>query len=217
MTPEALAHLCAVDPRLAKVIEAVGECGLVPDAKRSPFESLVRAIANQQLSGKAAATILGRFIALFPGRKFPRPEDVVVLNDSILTGVGFSRAKVSYIKAIAAGAMDGRIPSRKEIQKLSDEEIIERLTELPGIGQWSAQMYLMFSLGRPDVLPIHDLGIQAGFRHVYNLRERPKPERILKAGEKWKPHRTTAAWYLWRAVDLEKLKSAANKSGKKEP
>ena len=204
MTPEAIAHLKQADEKLARLIEAAGPCTLAPEKKRTPYEGLVRAVANQQLSGKAAATILGRFVALFGKNKFPTPEQVLSLEDSQLTGVGFSRAKAKYIKGIAQGAVDGLVPGRKEVEQLSDDQIIERLTQLPGIGRWSVEMFLMFGLGRPDVLPIHDLGIQSGFRYVYKLRSLPKPDRILKHSKRWAPHRTTASWYLWRAVDLAK-------------
>ncbi|MGV3771398.1 MAG: DNA-3-methyladenine glycosylase family protein [Verrucomicrobiales bacterium] len=206
MTPEAIAYLCQVDEKLATIIQAVGPCELVPEKKRSPFEGLVRAVANQQLSGKAAATILGRFTDLFPRKKFPAPSDVMELKDEQLTGVGFSRAKAKYIKAIAQGTLNGLVPSLQEAEQLTDDAIVERLTQLPGIGRWSVQMFLMFGLGRPDVLPIHDLGIQSGFRYTYNLRQLPKPERIHKHGERWRPYRTTASWYLWRAVDLAREK-----------
>lgn len=197
-------HLRRVDPVLGRLIRKVGPCAMRHDPKRSPFESLVRAVGNQQLNGKAAATILGRFGALFPRRRFPRPEDVAGLTDEQMRTCGFSRAKIAAIRDIAAKALDGTIPSSRRIAKLSDAEIIARLTEVRGVGQWTVEMLLMFQLGRPDVLPADDFGVRNGFRIAYELAEMPKPKVVLEHGERWKPFRSTAAWYLWRAVDLAK-------------
>ena len=206
---KAAAHLSKIDPDLGRVIKATGPVLLVPDEARTPFYALLRAIAHQQLSGRAAETIMGRFHDLFPNVPHPTPEQVLAVEDLVLRGVGFSRPKISYIKDLATRALTGAVPTHDEILDLSDEELIERLTAIKGIGRWTVEMLLIFKLGRMDVLPIHDLGIQKGFMITYRKRKLPKPETILKFGERWRPYRTIASWYLWRAVDL-----AANKDRK---
>ncbi|MDA1273599.1 MAG: DNA-3-methyladenine glycosylase [Verrucomicrobia bacterium] len=190
------------DPAFAMLIDQVGPFSLKPEKKRSPFEALVRAVAHQQLNGKAATTILGRFINLFGDAAFPSPKQVEEIEFEELRRIGFSRAKAGYVKAIAQAALTGIVPGRKEIEVLEDEAIIERLTQIKGVGRWSVEMFLMFGLGRPDVLPIHDYGVRNGFAIVYRKRKLPTPAQVQKHGERWRPHRTTAAWYLWRAVDL---------------
>ena len=209
MTAEVLQHLSQVDVRLGTLIALVGPCELKPDSRRTPFQALIRAVAHQQLNGKAANMILSRFIALFPGSKFPSPEAVYDVDMGKLTGIGFSRAKASYVKEIARARLDGLLPGRKELKQMGDEEIVERLTQIKGIGRWSVEMFLIFSLGRPDVFPVHDFGVQQGFAIVYNKRKLPKPDQLLKHGEQWRPYRTTAAWYFWRAADLKKSKKLA--------
>ncbi len=201
MNEEALRHLKKVDPVLRRVIKAVGPCRLVPEKRRPPFESLVRAVAHQQLHGKAAESILRRFIALFPGRKFPLPADLLTVGDEAIRAAGFSGAKLAAIRDIGAKAMDGIIPGTRALAKLSDEEIIERLSSVRGVGRWTVEMLLIFQLGRPDVLPVDDFGVRNGFRHAFALAEMPKPKTVLAHGERWRPFRTTAAWYLWRAAD----------------
>lgn len=203
MDPETPHCLTANDERFAELISQVGPCSLQPKSQRSPFESLVRAVAHQQLNGKAASCILDRFVTLFGKESFPSPNEVYVTDFDKLAKIGFSRAKAGYVKEIAQAALDGVIPSRKEIQQLTDDEIIERLTQIKGVGPWSVQMFLIFGLGRPDVLPIRDYGIQQGFAIVYRKRKLPTPDQIMKHGKRWRPYRTTAAWYLWRAADLE--------------
>lgn len=206
---KAAAHLAKIDPDLARVIKATGPVLLEPDEERTPFYALLRAIAHQQLSGRAAESIMGRFHALFPNVAHPAPEQVLAVEDLVLRGVGFSRPKIKYIKDLAARAAAGLVPSHDEVLQLSNEQLIERLTEIKGIGQWTVEMLLIFKLGRMDVLPVDDLGIQKGFMITYRKRRLPKPEIILKYGERWRPYRTIASWYLWRAVDL-----AANKQNK---
>jgi DNA-3-methyladenine glycosylase II len=200
----ALKHLAAVDPVMRMLICEVGACGLEPETWRSPFQSLVQAVAHQQLNGTAASTILTRFKNLFPKRRFPKPEDLAGVTDEQIRACGFSFAKIAAIRDIAAKTLDGTIPSSRVITKLSDEEIITRLTEARGVGRWTVEMLLIFQLGREDVLPVDDFGVRNGFRLAYKKREMPKPKVLAAFGEKWKPHRTTAAWYLWRAVDLAK-------------
>lgn len=187
---------------MRRLIRRVGPCTLRPAPRRSPFESLVRAVANQQLNGRAAATILGRFTALFPEKRFPAPDDLAGVTDDQLRACGFSRAKIAAIRDLAAHAMAGTIPSSRGIARLSDEEIIERLTEVRGVGRWTVEMLLIFKLGRQDVLPVDDFGVRTGFRLAYARPTLPKPRELLHEGERWRPHRTTAAWYLWRAVEL---------------
>ncbi|MBL9137005.1 MAG: DNA-3-methyladenine glycosylase 2 family protein [Verrucomicrobiales bacterium] len=202
MNSEALCHLRRADPVLGTVIRRVGNCLLAPDTKRSPFESLVRAVANQQLNGKAAQTILNRFCDLFPGKRFPSSADIEAITDDQMRACGFSRAKIASIRDIARHSMSGLIPTSRQITKLPDDEIVTRLTEVRGVGRWTVEMLLMFQLGRPDVLPADDFGIRNGFRLAFGLDEMPKPKEVLSHGERWRPYRTTASWYLWRAVEI---------------
>lgn len=195
-------HLSRVDPVMGRLIRRAGPYGLVPSPRRTPFQSLVRAVANQQLNGKAADTILGRFIGLFPGKRFPGPEDLKGVGDDQLRGCGFSRAKVAAIRDIAAKSIEGTIPTSRQIARLPDDEIVERLTEARGVGRWTVEMLLMFQLGRPDVLPADDFGVRNGFRLAYGKGELPKPKELLSHGERWRPHRSAAAWYLWRAAEM---------------
>lgn len=204
MTPETLLHLKTIDPVMNALIERVGACGLIPDTRRTPFESLVRAVAHQQLHGKAAETILGRFVKLFPGRRFPRPADIEAVSDEALRGVGFSRSKAAAIRDIAAKALDGTVPTSARILKLDDEAIVERLTACRGVGRWTVEMLLIFKIGRPDVLPVDDFGVREGFKIAYGKRQQPTPKELMAYGERWRPYRTTAAWYLWRAADSAK-------------
>ena len=202
MNTAAIRHLSTADPILGALIAKVGPCGLQPDRARSPFQALVQAVAHQQLNGKAANTILARFIALFPHGRFPSAKEVFDVEASALTGVGFSRAKAGYVKDIARMALEGVVPGNGQIKRMSDDEIVARLTQIKGVGRWTVEMLLIFSLGRPDVLPVDDYGIRQGFAIAFRKRKLPEPAQILKHGERWKPYRTTASWYLWRAVDL---------------
>jgi len=206
MTPAALKHLSTIDPVMRRLIRDFGPCGLVPETRRSPFQSLVQAVAHQQLNGTAANAILARFKKLFPGRRFPRPEDLSPVSDDELRGAGFSWAKILAVRDIAAKTLSGIVPTSRQIVKLSDDEIIERLTEVRGVGRWTVEMLLIFQLGRPDVLPADDFGVRNGFRIAYRRRALPKPKELLVFGERWRPHRTTAAWYLWRAVEQGRKK-----------
>lgn len=210
MTPEAHAHLSKRCPVMRRLIKAHGPCRLVPEARRSPFESLVSAVAHQQLNGTAAETILGRFRALFPGRKFPSPEQIATVSDEALRGAGFSRAKIAAIRDIAARTLDGTVPTSRAILKMSDTEIIERLVQVRGVGRWTVEMLLIFKLGRPDVLPVDDFGVRSGYRVAFGLAEMPRPKELLALGERWRPHGTTAAWFLWRAADAAKEKKPKN-------
>ncbi len=206
MTAAALKHLSDVDPVMARLIREVGPCELEHEPWRSPFQSLVQAVAHQQLNGTAANTILTRFKKLFPKRRFPKPQDLATVTDAQIRACGFSFAKIQAIRDIAVKTADGTIPSSREIAKLTDEEIIERLTAARGVGRWTVEMLLIFQLGRTDILPVDDFGVRMGFRVAYKKREMPKPKALLAFGKKWRPHATTAAWYLWRAADAAKKK-----------
>ncbi len=203
MTEAAIAHLQKSCTHMRRLIKTLGPCTLAPHADRTPFVSLVTAVANQQLNGTAAATILRRFRGLFGGR-FPTPARLAEVDDDTLRGVGFSWAKVASIRDIAARTLDGTVPSTKVIKSMTDEEIIERLTAVRGVGRWTVEMLLIFKLGRPDVLPADDFGVRNGFRVMMGLIEMPKPKELLAYGARWRPHATTAAWYLWRQADAAK-------------
>ncbi len=197
----ALRHLRRSDPRLAKAIAQVGRCGLEFTPMRSPFHSLMSAITYQQLSGKAAATILGRVVALFPVEHGPHPELLLGLPEAALRGAGLSRNKVLALKDLAAKVLDGTVPEMHHLKTLSDEEIIERLTEVRGIGRWTVEMLLISTLGRPDVLPVTDLGIRKGLQRTYGMRRLPAYSTVERAGRAWSPYRSIASWYLWRMAD----------------
>jgi DNA-3-methyladenine glycosylase II len=194
-------HLSKTDPVMRRLIRAHGKCGLGDGSRHPPFKTLVQAVANQQLNGKAAATILRRFRALFPGKSFPTPRDVLAIPEDAIRGAGFSRAKVAAIRDIAAKALDGTIPTLRRMTRMGDEEIIERLTLVRGVGRWTVEMLLIFNLGRADVLPVDDFGVCMGYRVAYGKRLKPKPKVLAKFGERWKPYRSVAAWYLWRALE----------------
>ena len=191
---------------MRRLIREHGKCALTPEKHRSPFQSLVQAVAHQQLNGTAANTILTRFKKLFPKRRFPRPEDLADVTDEQIRACGFSFAKIKAIRDIAEKTMAGVVPASRQIVKLSDDEIITRLTEVHGVGRWTVEMLLIFQLGRTDVLPADDFGVRTGFRHAYKKREMPKVKELLAFGERWRPHRTTAAWYLWQAANAAKKK-----------
>ena len=200
-------HLARVDPVMRRLIREVGPFALTPRVRRSPFESLARAIAFQQLHEKAADSILKRFIALFSGRRFPRPVDLLAADRRAIRRSGFSRAKVLALRDLAAKTLDGTVPTGRVVRTLDDDAIIERLIAVRGVGRWTVEMLLIFQLGRPDVLPGDDFGVRNGFRIAYGLRKMPTPKEVLCYGERWKPYRTAAAWYLWRAVDRAKAGS----------
>jgi DNA-3-methyladenine glycosylase II len=204
MNAAALKHLAAIDPVMGRLIREIGGCKLAHEPWRSPFQSLVQAVAHQQLNGMAANTILTRFQKLFPRRRFPKPEDLANVTDEQIRACGFSFAKIRAIRDIAEKTLDGTIPSSRQIEKLSDDEIIQRLTAARGVGRWTVEMLLIFQLGRENILPVDDFGVRNGFRLAYKKRALPKPKQLQKFGKRWHPHGTTAAWYLWRAADLAK-------------
>ena len=197
-------HLTQCDPRLGEVIRAHGPCTLIAIASGAPFEALATAVIHQQLHGKAAAAILGRVRALVGGRRFPRPTEIFGLEDAVLRAAGLSAAKVAAIRDLALKASDGTLPSRRAMIGLDDEEIIARCSQARGVGRWTVEMLLLFRLGRPDVLPIDDYGVRNGFRIAYGLSDLPTPKELAAHGERWRPWRSVAAWYLWRVADRAK-------------
>ena len=198
----AVAHLRSRDPMLAALIDVVGPFRLRPAAIESPFEALASSIVYQQLTGKVAAIILARVVGLFRPRRFPRPQDIVGISDEKLRSAGLSRTKAAALKDLAARALDGTVPKLAELEKLPDEEIVERLTAVRGIGPWTVEMLLIFRLARPDVLPATDYGVRKGFARIRRQKELPTPKELLRHGERWRPYRSVASWYLWRALDL---------------
>jgi DNA-3-methyladenine glycosylase II len=199
MSDRALTHLSS-DPVMSGLIEKIGPIRLRP-RRLPPFESLAHAIIHQQLSGKAAGTILERFKRLFPDGDFPAPGQVAKSSLERLRTAGLSRPKAAYIMDLAGRCEAGLIPSLSDCDSLKDEEIAAILTGIKGIGRWTVDMFLIFNLGRPDVLPMHDLGVRRGFQMAYKKRALPAPERLAQYGVRWAPHRTHAARYLWRAAD----------------
>jgi DNA-3-methyladenine glycosylase II len=197
----AIKHLAGTDPRFAALIKRVRPFDVVAQPLVRPFDSLAESIAYQQLNGKAAATIFGRVRALYPKRKWLDPKLVLATSDEALRACGLSRSKTAALKDLAARTLDGTVPSGRALARMSDEEIIERLTAVRGIGRWTVEMLLLFELGRLDVWPVADYGVQKGFARTFGRRKLPTRKQFLKIGEKWRPYRSVAAWYFWRALD----------------
>ncbi|AHG87686.1 HhH-GPD family protein [Gemmatirosa kalamazoonensis] len=195
----AITHLKRADPKLAAVIERVGPCRFAVRAEGTHFEAVARAIVFQQLSGKAAGTIHKRFHGLF-GDRCPEPGELLLAPDEDLRGVGLSRQKIGYLRDLADRVASGDVPL-DDIDSLGDEEVVAALTRVKGVGRWTAQMFLMFRLGRPDVLPELDLGVQKGIQLAYNKRALPTPKDVLRIGAPWAPWRSVASWYLWRSLE----------------
>lgn len=200
----AVEHLTKRDRVLARVIRQAGPFTLLPPKRTSPYESLLRAIVGQQLSGKAAATIHGRVLALHAPARRPTPQLLAALTDEALRGAGLSRNKLAAIRDLATKALDGTVPTMRALRKLDDAAIVERLTQVRGVGVWTVEMLLMFTLGRPDVLPIADLGVRQGFMHTYGLAAMPMADQLTDHAEKWRPFRSVGSWYMWRAVELHR-------------
>ena len=196
----AIEHLTGADPKLAAVIQRVGAFRLTPKAEGTHFDAVCRSIIYQQLSGKAAATIHNRVLELYGGRH-PMPGELASTADERLRAAGLSRQKLSYLKDLAARVVANDVPIEM-LHELPDEAVIDALIRVKGVGRWTAQMFLMFRLGRPDVLPDLDLGIQKAIQRAYGLRKRPLPARVIKIGAPWTPYRTVASWYLWRSLEL---------------
>ncbi len=207
---EAHRHLSASDKRLAELIACSRRYDIAPSLKVRPFDALAESIAYQQLSGKAAATIWKRVCAIFPKRKFLDPKLVLETPDRKFRVAGLSRSKVAALKDLAAKTIDGTVPTARQMAKMSDEEIIERLIQVRGIGRWTAEMLLLFDLGRTDVWPVHDYGVRKGFAKIFGKRKLPTPKQMDKHGRKFQPYRSALAWYCWRALD--KAESSGNRS-----
>lgn len=200
---EACRHLAEADPALGQLILRVGACRLRPQPTQSLFAALARAIVYQQLSGQAAATILGRVVALYAPRRFPGPRDILATPPERLRAAGLSAAKTAALLDLAARTLDGTVPPMVRVRGMSDEEIVDRLIAVRGVGRWTVEMLLIFRLGRPDVLPLGDLGIRKGFARTFGLRRLPAPVTIVRRARAWRPYRSVACWYLWRALELE--------------
>ncbi len=194
----AVAQLTDADPKLADLMARVGPFAMPTREAMSPFQMLLHAIVYQQITTKAAASIHGRLVALFPGDR-PGPRRLQKLSDEDLRGAGLSRPKQRAARDLAEKALDGTVPTRRQLERMDDDAIIERLSLVRGIGQWSAEMMLIFQLGRPDVLPVTDLGVRKGFQLSHGGRALPEPKKLLRYGERWRPYRSVASWYLWQA------------------
>jgi DNA-3-methyladenine glycosylase II len=198
---EAVEHLSSVDPTLGQLIKRAGPFDLVIRGIHNPFEALARNIIYQQLHGNAAAAIHGRVLALF-GKQKLSPQDILEASEESLRGAGLSGAKLAAIKDLAAKTLDGTVPTLARLRRMDDEEIIEKLIQVRGIGRWTVEMLLIFRLGRSDVLPVGDFAVRKGFSMVYGLKDLPKPKELIHYGERWKPFRSVASWYLWRVHEL---------------
>jgi 3-methyladenine DNA glycosylase/8-oxoguanine DNA glycosylase len=193
-------HIAASDPCMAELIARSRRYDIAPSGSVRPFDALAESVAYQQLSGKAAAKIWSRVRALYP-RRYLDPKLLLTTPDAQLRAAGLSRSKIAALKDLAAKTIDGTIPSRRTLLRMSDDEIIARLTAVRGIGRWTVEMFLLFDLGRPDVWPVHDYGVRKGFAKTFRRRKLPTPKQLLKFGERWRPYRSVAAWYFWRALD----------------
>jgi len=226
----AVSHLCNCDPCIARLVQESVAFDPNIDHTQSPYEALLEAIAYQSISGKAAATIFARIKALSANGGPPTPQEMLQLKTRALRKAGLSGAKILAMKDLAQKTLDGIVPAHEEALKLSDEELVERLVSVRGIGAWTVEMFLIFRLGRPDVLPIHDLGVQKGWSVAYGKKHMPRPKELLAFGERWRPYRTVASWYMWRAFEKAgyaatnkirppklKRKRAKSKSGNRKP
>jgi len=194
-------HLATICKRFARVIPNHEPYPTAFEKRKDPYRALVRSVVFQQLSGKAAATIHGRLLALYPDKDHPDPEELLATPAERLRGAGLSRQKIAALQDVSQKRIDGIIPEARKLSRMSDEEIIERLTQARGVGRWTVEMYLMFTLGRPDVLPIDDLGVRKGAEKLYRREFTPKT--LGKYGERWAPYRSAAAWHLWRFIDTQ--------------
>ena len=199
MSIHARRHLSS-DPAFAALIRRAGPFTLRAE-QQTLYEALVRAISHQQLHGNAARAILGRFVAMFPDAAFPTPEQVLQADPAAIRACGFSGSKIAAIRDICAKTLDGTVPHRRTAMRLTDEQLIERLTSIRGVGRWTVEMLLIFTLGRTDILPVDDFGVRDGYQRLYGLDQPPKPRALAEIGLAWSPWRSIAAWYLWRASD----------------
>ena len=211
MSRAAVQHL-STDPVFAALIRRVGPPRLDIQRDRSPYEALVRAIAHQQLHGRAAEAILRRFDALYDGDGFPDPATVLATSEEALRGCGFSLSKIAAIRDICSKTLDGTVPSRAASARLPDAALIERLTTIRGVGRWTVEMLMIFTLGRKDVLPVDDFGVREGYRVLHALPEQPRPRALAQIGEAWSPFRSFATWYLYRAVEEARRQGAMSRA-----
>ena len=202
----AMQHLAAVDTDWTRLIAEVGDCGLKTTPGREPYEALVRSIAFQQLHGRAAEAILGRMLAMYPDQAFPAPASILATDPTLMRACGFSATKVATIREIAQKTQDGLVPTLADAQLMSNEELIERLVQLKGVGRWTVEMLLIFTLERWDVLPVDDFGVREGYRLLKLLSKQPTPKELSAIGAAWSPYSSIAAWYLWQAASLYKPK-----------
>jgi DNA-3-methyladenine glycosylase II len=220
---EALRYLSERDEQIKGLIPEVAPFQIDALDGQSPYEVLLEAITYQSISGKAAATIFERIKALSASGGVPTPEELLKLRKPVLRKAGLSGAKVEGMRDLAQKTLDGIVPTHEEAEKLSDQELVERLVSVRGIGAWTVEMFLIFRLGRPDVLPIHDLGVKKGWSVTYGKKHMPKPKELLKFGERWRPYRTVASWYMWRAFEragykvTNKIRPARTKTRKGTP
>src|SRR6266567_4924625 len=228
---EAIKCLAEGDECLKRLIDETAAFEPEIEEGQSPYEALLEAVAYQSISGKAAATIFGRIKALSGNGRAPTPEKMLKLRKPALRKAGLSGAKIVAMKDLARKTLDGVVPTLGQAEKLSDDELVKRLVSVRGIGAWTVEMFLIFRLGRPDVLPIHDLGVRKGWSITYGKKHMPKPKELLAFGERWRPYRTVASWYMWRACQraghaaLRKIRPARVKKprelakirGKREP
>jgi len=198
---QAVEYLCSADAILAALIEHAGPFAMQIRHMHNPFEALARNIVYQQLHGNAAAAIHGRVLALF-GKNRLYPQDILEASEETLRGAGVSGAKLAALKDLAAKTLEGTVPALARLKRMDDEEIIGRLIQVRGVGRWTVEMLLMFRLGRPDVLPVGDYAVRKGFSLVYGLKDLPKPKDLGHYGERWRPFRSVASWYMWRANEL---------------
>ena len=195
---QAAAFLAALDEDWARHIAAIGPCRHAAKPAREPYEALVRAIAYQQLHAKAGDAILGRFLALYPGADFPAPEQLLATDEAALRGCGFSATKLATIRGIAQAALDGIVPARDDALTMPDEALIDRLVTLRGVGRWTVEMLLIYTLERSDILPADDFGVRDGYRRLKRMEATPTRKQMIEIGRAWSPYRTVASWYLWR-------------------
>lgn len=195
---QAADFLAALDDDWARHIAAVGPCRHAAKPAREPYEALVRAIAYQQLHAKAGDAILGRFLALYPGADFPAPAQVLATDESVLRSCGFSATKLATIRGIAQAALDGVVPTRENALAMTDDVLIDRLVTLRGVGRWTVEMLLIYTLERSDILPADDFGVRDGYRRLKRLETMPTRKQMIEIGHAWRPYRTVASWYLWR-------------------
>jgi DNA-3-methyladenine glycosylase II len=204
---DAAKYLASIDADWSRLVAQLGPCGHEPKPAREPFEALVRAVAYQQLHVKAGDAILARLLALYPQSSFPSPAQLLDTDFDAMRACGFSARKIETIRGIAAATLSGVVPNLAAAQRLPDDELITRLSALKGIGRWTVEMFLIYSLDRPDILPVDDFGVREGYRLLKSLDVAPTPKAMALIGDAWSPHRTAAAWYLWRVPRPTKAKA----------